>query len=230
MTPLNVFVTGADRGLGRAFVERFEREGWRVYAGCLELQRSGGAACPSGAVLELPLDVADIESVRRARAIVESQTDRLDMLVNNAGINPDKDIPLEDLDFELVRAVIDVNALGPLRVSQQLLPLLRNGSRKVIVNISSEAGSLERCERTSWFGYCMSKASLNMQTRILGNYLRAEGFRVVTVHPGWMRTAMTSPGAPILPEESAARIIALTSDPAPSLPQYVQWDGSAYPW
>lgn len=230
MNEPSVFVTGADHGLGRAFVEHFASQGWRVFGGCLELARSGAEPRLTGSILELPLDVADLDSVRRARAIVESHTTRLDVLINNAGINPDKDILLEDLDFELVRDVMEVNALGPLRVTQQLLPLLRKGSRKVIVNISSEAGSLERCGRKSWFGYCMSKASLNMQTRILGNYLAADGFRTFAVHPGWMRTPMSSPDAPVLPEQSAASIYALTTDPSLQTPQYVQWDGTEYPW
>jgi NAD(P)-dependent dehydrogenase (short-subunit alcohol dehydrogenase family) len=241
MAQPSVFVTGADRGLGRAFVERFVAEGWSVFAGCLDLERGPASPRPgaavarepapseSGAVVELPLDVADLESVRRARAMVEARTDHLDVLVNNAGINPDKDILLEDLDFELVRAVMEVNALGPLRVTQQLLPLLRQGSRKVIVNISSEAGSIARCGRKSWFGYCMSKASLNMQTRILGNYLDDQGFRVVSVHPGWMRTSMSSSDATFAPEESALSIYRLATGLDP-LPQFVQWDGSEYPW
>jgi NAD(P)-dependent dehydrogenase (short-subunit alcohol dehydrogenase family) len=131
----------------------------------------------------------------------------------------------------MVRDVIDVNALGPLRVTQSLLELLRRGTRKVIVNISSEAGSILRCGRKSWFGYCMSKASLNIQTRILENHLRADGFRVFSAHPGWMRTPMSaSAAAPLAPEQSAAYLYDLLVDPRPDTPQFVQYDGSEHPW
>jgi NAD(P)-dependent dehydrogenase (short-subunit alcohol dehydrogenase family) len=225
-------VTGADHGLGRAFVEKFLGEGFRVFAGCHRLERDGASARDHGSELtEVPLDVRSAASVAAAAAAVRARSESLDLLINNAGINPDKEIPLEALELEMVRDVIDVNALGPLRVTQRFLPLLRRGERKVIVNISSEAGSLARCGRKSWFGYCMSKAALNMQTRILENYLREQGFRVFCVHPGWMRTPMSAASeAPLAPEESAAHIYALVAHPRAETPQFVQYDGTEHPW
>jgi NAD(P)-dependent dehydrogenase (short-subunit alcohol dehydrogenase family) len=226
-----VFITGADRGLGKAFVDQFLAQGWRVFAGCFEQALLGEPARDvSSAHTEVPLDVRSSSSVMAARAVVAERSQRLEMLINNAGINPDKYIPLEQLDFDMLHGVIDVNALGPLRMAQQLLSLLENGTKKTIVNISSEAGSLAACTRDSWFGYCMSKAALNMQTRILQNYLGPRGFRVFAVHPGWIRTAMTSGDAPMLPEESASRIYSLVVDPKPETPMYVQYDGTGYPW
>lgn len=227
----SVFVTGADRGLGRAFVQEFSARGFRVFAGLHELALSGAPARDAhGGVTEVPLDVTEIESVRAAARVVGARAGALDVVINNAGINPDLGIPLPELDFDVVARVLDVNALGPLRVSQALVPLLERGEKKLILNVSSEAGSLARCGRSSWFGYCMSKAALNMQTRILQNDLAARGFRVFSVHPGWMRTAMSSPDAPLAPEDSAARIASLLLDDDEPPPQFFQHDGSEYPW
>lgn len=227
----SVLVTGADRGLGRAFVEHLSARGFRVFAGVRGMsERAEPPREASPDVTELALDVTKLETVRAAAERVRERVGSLDVLINNAGINPDMGIPLPELDFDMVTHVLDVNALGPLRVAQQFLPLLELGEKKLIVNISSEAGSIERCGRSSWFGYCMSKAALNMQTRILENDLRPRGFRVFAVHPGWMRTSMGSPEAPLAPEESAERIAALLLDADTPPPQFFQHDGSAYPW
>lgn len=107
---------------------------------------------------------------------------------------------------------IDVNACGPLRVVQQFLPLLQDGHVKLIVNMSSEAGSIQDCERTVWYGCCMSEVALNMQSRILASYLAPQGFRVVAVHPGGMKTDML-PSCTRSPGEAAESIYALVDKP-----------------
>jgi len=148
-------------------------------------------------------------------------------------VNPEKGVPLEELDFEVVKRVIDVNSLGPLRLSQALLPLLERGAGKSIVNVSSEAGSLATCGRTSWFGYCMSKASLNMQTRILENYLVSRGFHVLAVHPGWLKTPMANFEGPVAPEDAAAHIVSMALDANRKRSDesgFPVHDGTMHPW
>jgi len=158
---------------------------WRVFAG--RYSPSCGAvndaARGNGMLTEVPRDVTDLGSVREAARIVSTYNDSIDVLVNNAAVLSPSDGVLEEVDFGQVMQTIDVNACGPLRVVQQFLPLLQAGQVKLIVNISSEAGSIQDCERTAWYGYCMSKAALNMQSRILANYLAPQGVRVVAVHP-----------------------------------------------
>jgi NAD(P)-dependent dehydrogenase (short-subunit alcohol dehydrogenase family) len=228
--PSSVFITGTDHGLGRALVDRFLTEGWSVFAGRLELCTAGAAARGERGLVEVPLDVRDLTSVRDAARAVGERTPSLDFLVNNAGVHPSRETRVEDVDFEAARDVLDVNALGPLRVTQQFLALLERGARKVIVNVSSEAGSLATCTRGGEFAYCMSKAALNMQTRLLQNGLGSRGFRVFSVHPGWMRTPMSVPEAPLDPAQSAARIYALFADPGSDLPRFVAHDGSEHAW
>jgi NAD(P)-dependent dehydrogenase (short-subunit alcohol dehydrogenase family) len=225
-----VVVTGTDQGLGRAFVERFVAEGFLVFAGSHGLaKRKEGPREVSELLTELPLDVTDPRLVRELVEAIAGRSEALDLLVNNAAVNPEKGVPLEALDFEVLKTVFDVNSLGPLRLTQALLPLLERGTKKTIVNVSSEAGSLTTCGRSSWFGYCMSKAALNMQTRILENYLAPRGFRVFAVHPGWMRTPMANFEGPVLPEDAAARIVRLALGENPS-PGFVNEDGTVHPW
>jgi NAD(P)-dependent dehydrogenase (short-subunit alcohol dehydrogenase family) len=228
-----LFVTGADGGLGVGFVKKFIAEGWRVFAGRFAPGSAldSFAAASGGRCTPVPLDVRSVESASEAARLVAESCTGVDLLINNAGINPDKEITLEKLDIELSRQAIDVNALGPLRVTQQFLPLLRKGSLKRIANISSEAGSITNCYRTTWFGYSMSKAGLNIQTRILQNYLGPEGFTVVAVHPGWMRSGMGAANATYAPEQSAESLYPILTGPrAAGAPQYFQWDGTQLPW
>jgi NAD(P)-dependent dehydrogenase (short-subunit alcohol dehydrogenase family) len=228
-----VVVTGTDHGLGRAFVEEFGRRGFRVFAGSHGLaKRNEGPREISAVLTELPLDVTDPRLVKALAETVAREAPGLDMLVNNAAVNPEKGIPIEALDIEVVKTVLDVNALGPLRMAQALLPLLERGTTKTIVNVSSEAGSLTTCGRSSWFGYCMSKAALNIQTRILENHLAPRGFRVFSVHPGWLKTPMASFEGPLEPEVAAARIVELALDQKRARVSngFVQWDGTTHPW
>src|SRR5690554_4535592 len=206
----SVLITGADKGLGRSLTGRFLTAGYRVFAGIYqtdsllqEYQKQYGRF-----LSVVPLDVTDMNSVRSAAKKVSQEVPVLEILINNAGVHLEDNIPLPGLNLEdgHLQKTMAVNAFGPLLVTQQFLPMLEQGRRKIIVNISSEAGSIGDCWRTQEFAYCMSKAALNMQTRILHNYLSPRGFRIKAVHPGWLRTDMGGKEATLDPDESAAKI------------------------
>jgi NAD(P)-dependent dehydrogenase (short-subunit alcohol dehydrogenase family) len=231
-----VFITGADRGLGLALAEKFLAEGYRVFAGSL-----GGADNLARLAAKfpdrlhvIPQDVTDMASVRRAAEAVARLTDRLDILINNAGINPRHTLallPELDLADGSLEQVMAVNAFGPLRVTQQLLPLLEKGRRKRILTVTSEAGSIAGVCRDSWFAYSMSKAAANMLCQILQRWLKGKGFKVRAIQPGWMRTDMGGPQADIPASESARGIYALaTQDGSPDDPVYVDYTGKPMAW
>jgi NAD(P)-dependent dehydrogenase (short-subunit alcohol dehydrogenase family) len=206
------FITGADRGLGQAVSAQLLRSGWRVFAG----QYLPGWH-ELGDLLEkypdllkiVPLDVSSIESVRKAAEMTGQHTDNLDLLINNAGVTSPtmhRDIR-EPQDYAEMLRLFEVNALGPLRVVEALLPLLDQGEMKRLCFVSSEAGSITRNYRKSWFGYNMSKAALNMAVSIFFNRLREEGFTFRVYHPGWIRSYMGGTKnleADLEPEEAAA--------------------------
>jgi NAD(P)-dependent dehydrogenase (short-subunit alcohol dehydrogenase family) len=231
-----VLVTGADAGLGLSLVKRFLQGDYAVFAG---VRRSAAdlnilVDVYGGLLTLVPLDVAEMDSVRAAARMVIEQTDAIDIVINNAGIHlKQSQQPLEQLDLAdlQLQQTMEVNAFGPLRVVQQFLSLLENGGQKLILNISSEAGSITDCGRESQFAYCMSKAALNMQSRILHNYLKPRGFRVLAVHPGWMRTNMGGPAASISPDESAAGIFQLARrEWNADDPIYMDYVGQPLPW
>src|SRR5690554_1256325 len=209
-----VLITGAGRGIGLALTKEFLAAGYRVFAGVRKtyhLLEKEKEQYPADLIL-VPLDVTDMASVRAAAAQVSAATPALEILVNSAGADfGDKTRPLEALDLEdsLLPQTMEVNAFGPLRVVQQFLPLLAAGEKNIIINISSEAGSIGDCWRKQEYAYAKSKAALNMQTRILHNYLSPRGFKVRALHPGWVRTDMGGKEADLDPATSAAGIFNL---------------------
>lgn len=231
-------VTGCDHGVGLALAEQLVQRNYTVAACRLsenETQIDSLAACHPGQIIILTLDISDDESVRNMASAFPFPA--LDLLINNAGILGTMDTgPDASLDFSLMQKVMNVNAFGTLRVTTALLPSLRKGTDKTVVNISSEAGSIGDCERTGWFGYCMSKAANNMQGTLIHNTLRREGGRVFQIHPGHVATYMRGhldKTARITPEESAEGILRVVLDedhPVKDRPLYLDYQGKELPW
>jgi NAD(P)-dependent dehydrogenase (short-subunit alcohol dehydrogenase family) len=202
-----VLVTGADRGLGLALCAGLLQEGWHVFAGQYmpDWHELGTLADQYPQTLHTtPLDVSSMESVQAAARTVETITDHLDVLINNAGINsPRKELTIRAAqNYPEMHQIYDVNSLGPLRMVEAFLPMMERGSAKRLCFVSSEAGSISRAQRTGWFGYCMSKAALNMAVKILFNDLHPAGYTFRVYHPGSVRSYMDKNGA--LPAEEAA--------------------------
>jgi NAD(P)-dependent dehydrogenase (short-subunit alcohol dehydrogenase family) len=211
MAALTALVTGADRGLGLALCAGLLKRGWRVFAGQYisdwpELNEL--AAQNADRLVQVPLDVTSVKSAHAAAERVRELTGRLDVLINNAGvISTDKERSIrEGQNYEDMHRMYDVNALGPLRVVEAFLPLMETSPHKRLCFVSSEAGSIARANRRSWFGYTMSKSALNMAVKILFNDLRPQGFTFRLYHPGWVRSYMLGSKnieADLEPEEAA---------------------------
>jgi len=119
----------------------------------------------------------------------------------------------------------------PGKLRKPFLPLLKKGNEKKLVSISSEAGSIGNTRRKSEFAYCMSKAALNMGMKILHNYLKDEGIRILALHPGWFRSDMGEPHAEWTPAESAQKMLSYIQSP-PADPEviYLFSDGKPFAW
>jgi NAD(P)-dependent dehydrogenase (short-subunit alcohol dehydrogenase family) len=226
-------ITGAARGLGLAMTRELLGRGNRVSvlvrtesAGLKDLQSRFGER------LGIHLgDVTDEESVRATFADVAQRLGYLDVLINNAVTYLDGSRPaIEAADLSICARTFEVNAVAPLRVVQHGLPLLRKGKRKLIVNVSSEAGSIGDCRRTAEFAYCMSKSALNMGSKLLQNHLQPEGIKVLALHPGWFNSSGEGP-APISAEEASVKVLQTILKPhRVDEPMYVDPDGKPLPW
>lgn len=231
------YVTGADRGLGIALVQELLRRSYTVFAGSYLDAHGDLDNLASPQLIVVPLDVTDDGSVNASARIIESSTDHLNLLVNNAGMAVDRSRTIQDtLYFDDMRRIMEVNAFGPLRVAKSVLHLLLRSERKTIVNISSIAGSIGTITRNTQYAYAMSKASLNMQSKLIRNHFGPDGLIVLVVHPGAMPTlilgdARITKDAPVATSESAVGILNLVDrDWAADDGFFVDHLGNPIPW
>ena len=192
----SVLITGANRGIGLALVKEFLKQGNRVIATARQPDKADELNALSKTYHEpnytvIPMDVTNADSVNQAYSKIAQSFSSLDILINNAGVNPDvKDEKFEDMDIAHFEMAFDVNVVGVARVSRSLLPLLRKGNEPRIINISSGAGSIAIKTNFKLYSYSTSKAALNMFTRALAAELKPEEIIVVALSPGWVRTDM----------------------------------------
>lgn len=199
-----LLIVGASRGLGEALVRMALERGSAVTA----VVRSRGALAaletPSARITLLEADVRSEHEVERAAAKVSAS---FDVIVYNAAVHLEHDRrDIEACDPEALASTFDVNATGAVRTVKWFRRWLK--PQGVLVFISSEAGGITTAWRTSEYGYCMSKAALNMFAKLIANREASQGsgVRVLALHPGWVRTDMGGQNAELSPDEAAAAI------------------------
>ena len=237
---MRAFITGANRGLGLELTRQYLERGDQVFAAC----RQPAAATElqplkqqyADRLILLPLDVTSAASITAAVATTLENAEALDVLINNAGVYPhagsgDAHQRLGQLTHDDAIETMQVNAVGPLLVSQALLPLLRAGRKGRILSISSGQGSLTWKATGDPYHYSASKAALNMYMRSLAAEIGHLGLISVLVDPGWMRTEMGGDHATQEPADSARGIIRLADQlHAEENGSFVTWQGRPVPW
>ena len=190
-------VTGGNRGIGFEVCRQLAARGFAVLLTARDAEKSRAAAAKLksvGRVEPVVLDVANASSIEKAVADVSSRYDWLDVLINNAGINYDTWETVENAEIDgTVIETIRTNLLGPWRMCQAFLPLLRKSRAGRIVNVSSESGSLANMGAGPP-AYQVTKAALNALTRTLAGELRGTSILVNLVCPGWVATDMGGTG------------------------------------
>ncbi|MBO7452349.1 MAG: SDR family NAD(P)-dependent oxidoreductase [Clostridiales bacterium] len=191
----NVLVTGAGKAVGLGFnlVLRYLEAGDTVVATIrkeckelLTLKETYGDK-----LIILMMDISSTESVEGAARELSSKVDHLDLLINNAvSVSPDCDKGFFDANLDYIARTVDITAVGAMRVIKAFYPLLKKSDMTaLIMNISSEAGSISKCYRTNMIDYGMAKAALNMATMNLVNTFKDDrSINIFCVHPGWIRT------------------------------------------
>lgn len=192
-----VLVTGANRGIGLEFARQYSKAGWTVIGTARHPERAAELNQVAAKVIQL--DVTDPASVDRLAK--ELAGTAIDLLINNAGIQPLM-WTLAELDFDAYEQALAVNTIGPVRVTHALLPHLRAGQLRRIVNITTNLSSIADNKDGGFYGYRESKAALNMFTRSLAAELGPEGFICIVLHPGWVKTDLGGPQAPLQVDES----------------------------
>lgn len=198
-----ILITGANRGLGLEFVRQYAKDGATVHAACRRPEKAKDlidlANAHPGKVTVHTLDAASDASVSHLKR--EIGTAPIDIVINNAGVYGGDHQSHGKIDFSSWLDVMNVNALGPIRVFEALIDNLKVGKEKKAIAITSMMGSTEG-NNGGFFAYRSSKAALNNAMRGLSLALKGDGVIVVPVHPGWVQTDMGGPNAPLKPPES----------------------------
>jgi NAD(P)-dependent dehydrogenase (short-subunit alcohol dehydrogenase family) len=195
---LTVVVTGANRGIGLELCRQYAQAGARVLAVC---RSSTGELDALNVNIIDGIDVTDAGAVARLRNRLQNES--IDILINNAGVFLSE--TLEDMDFDAIEMQLQVNAMGPLRVTQALIKQLNKNSKVAL--ITSRMGSIADNSSGGYYGYRMSKAALNAAGVSLAHDLKARGIAVGIFHPGFVQTRMVNFSGDISAEEAAKRLV-----------------------
>ncbi len=191
----NVLITGTGKasGLGFNLVLRYLEAGDTVIATirkpCAELEDLKEKYGDKLTILTM--DIGSTSSVNNAASVLPPYIDHIDLLINNAvSVSPDCDKGFFDADLDYISRTVDITAVGAMRVIKAFYPfLIKSKETALIMNISSEAGSISKCYRTNLIDYGMAKAAMNMSTMNLYNTFKTDRkINIFCVHPGWIRT------------------------------------------
>ena len=233
--PLNVLVTGANRGVGLEFTRQLLERGDHVIAACRQPGRAHAldelAGEHPGRLQRVPLDVADVASHRALLGelpLLLGEGGRLDLVIHNAGVLPSGE-SFGQLKESVVLDALKTNATGPLLLSQSLAPHLADGGK--IANLSSVLGSIAGTEAFSTPSYRISKAAQNMATRLLAAALSERAITVLALHPGWVQTDMGGSDAQVSPADSARGLLRVIAGASiADSGRFLDWQGQGIDW
>lgn len=221
-----VLITGANRGIGLEFVRQYAADGWKVHACCRNPAKADALKSLKGDIAIHALDVSDFAAIR---ALAGEIDEPLDVVVANAGAGGKDAGDFGAYDFDAFLNLLRVNTLGPVATLEAFAPHLKKAKGRFAA-ISSQLGSIENAMGFAP-AYSTSKAGLDMAMKSLSGRLAEAGVAIGPFHPGWVKTDMGGPNAPVAVEESVAglrkQIAAMTPAAAPRLTAY---NGEVLPW
>jgi NAD(P)-dependent dehydrogenase (short-subunit alcohol dehydrogenase family) len=220
MKTRTALVTGANRGIGFEVARQLAHAGCTVWLGARDELRGAQAErtlqADGGMARFLQLDVTSDDSVAAAVTRIEAESDHLDILINNAGIALDGDVPPSQVKLDVIRNTFEVNVFGSVRVTQAFIPLLKRAKAARIVMVSSDMGSHAHQTDPSFayynlnpMAYISSKAALNAVTIAFAKELRGTSIKVNSANPGFTATDLNAYRGLLSVEEGAAPIVRL---------------------
>ncbi|XP_065704273.1 C-signal-like [Patagioenas fasciata] len=250
----SVLVTGSNRGIGLELVRQLAaspQPPQHIFATCRDPEGPRGKALrelaaqhPSIKLVQLA-DTVNLPSIRGAVQAVEShlKDQGLNLLINNAGVS--SHATLRSLDLQEMLSIFATNAVGPIQVAKEFLPLLNKAakgmgkeglscSRAAVINVSTKLGSIGLCLgvlEAPMYPYRASKAAQNMVTRCMAAELRDQGILCTAIHPGWVKTDMGTEKAPLTVEQSVRGILSVLAGLSQETSgAFLDWEGNSLPW
>jgi len=234
-----ILVTGVSKGIGLEFARQYLGKGFTIFG----ISRNPGDTTElqtlserySDLLFVYSLDVSNVDARQGFYDFLSAKTNHLDVLINNAGVISGNERfcqPFGTLDQDDLCKTMLVNSVSPLMMAELVFPLMKVSSKPVIVNITSDNGSISKKNQHGKYGYSASKAALNMMTKILSIDLKQYGIIVISLHPGWVQTPMTEgEDAPLQPFESVNGMKeVIGSLEIKDSGRFFDWRGREIPW
>lgn len=231
-------ITGSNKGIGFALARELVNSNYEVWIAARSTKLGQEAAAKLGVSAHfISMDVTDDQSVLAAAKEFSSKRDHLDLLINNAGIyQKEIDGAVQTIDLKTIHSTFDVNFLGPIRVTQAFLPLVKKSANGNILNVSSGLGSLNLqldpstgFNQMDLFAYNASKTALNAFSVILSNELKESRIKVNSICPGYVATDLNDHSGPLTTEESAKGLMEFILKDEFTTGHFIKKDGE-HPW
>jgi NAD(P)-dependent dehydrogenase (short-subunit alcohol dehydrogenase family) len=203
-----VLITGANDGIRNALAKVLNDTNYFV----IGTSRNGIIQNIDKNIFVVKLDVTDSNSIENANKVIREKFDKIDILINNAGIAPDLYTTIPELIS--FKSTFDTNVIGLVMFTESIIDLINENGK--VFNISSIMGTMNRMNKFDSPAYRMSKSAVNMYTKILSERLLDKKINVNSIHPGWVKTKLSTFGAPLTPEFSANGIFNLLEKDLPS--------------
>lgn len=240
-------ITGASKGLGLEWCRQLAQEGYTV----ILTARSGEQAAQAAELLKeeklyvtpYGLEVTNEEQLAACAAWLQQHFGKLDVLINNAGINSgtrakdnkqlaSRNLVLAQLDPGEVLNMVEVNAIAPILVVKHFRSLLAAAGQAKVIHIGSWLGSISGKSNGGNYSYAVSKSALNMMNRALAFDVLDDGIITVVANPGWVQTDMGGKSAPLTPAQSVEgmRKNILHKITLADTGKFISYEGTIMPW
>lgn len=219
----NVLITGANKGIGFEVAIQMAKLGYYIFLGCRDLQKGIETVHQINKmgisnVEALKIDISDTSSIRMAASELSSKVEILDVLINNAGIAGIQPQNISECDISLIKELFNTNFFGTIQATQAMIPLLKKAEYPVIVNVSSELGSLamqtSEDRNSNWdlyHVYGATKTALNSFTISLAHEFKNTKFSINSVTPGYTATDLNGFAGFKTAEQGAKSIVKLAT-------------------
>ena len=225
-----VLITGANRGIGLEFTQQYAQDGWNVLACCRDPQHAGALQALAKAranIRILHLDVADFAQIDALA--LQLKNDKIDVLINNAGVYPESS--LSDADTNDWLDAFKINSIAPLKMATAFTTHIANSELKKIATLSSKMGSMSDNTSGGSYIYRSTKTAVNMVMKSLSIDLQPAGIAVVTLHPGWVLTDMGGSNALIDTKTSVAGLRKVIENlNLSNTGKFIAYDGKEIAW
>lgn len=225
-----ILITGASRGIGLELVKQYADDGWKIFACCRNPAKATVLKKLAASNQAISIHQLDVTKEKEIQNLARTLRGPIDILFNCAGIIGTDDT-IADVNVDEWLTVFKTNTIGPFLMARAFIPQVLKSKLKIIANMSSIMGSIAFDNSGGDYIYKSSKAALNSVLKTLANELTAKGISIISLHPGWVKTDMGGPNAPISPEESVKGLRKVLSKVTlKNTGSFVSYEGKKLPW